>query len=96
MAIVLSRDDKIVVYIAAFSYAEFRERFLALTKTYEFSAAIDDPDPKNEVLDKLRDMMIAAGIDPKYVSTPRRVRETAQAIMNRLIDPLASPSPSLH
>ncbi len=91
MAIVLSRDDEIVVFINSFPYAEFRERFVNnVSKIPEFSAVLDSLTPKIEDLKTLRDAMIAAGIPSKLVVSDKQIREAAQAIMNRLIEPLIS------
>lgn len=91
MTVVLSKDDEIVVFINSFSYGEFRERFnKRVAKTYEFSAVLDSLNPTLEELTKLRDAMVEAGIPQKLVMTDKQIREAAQAIMNRLIDPLVT------
>ncbi len=89
MAIVLSRDDKIVVHINSYTSAEFRERFVNnVSKTPEFSAVLDSLTPKIDDLKVLRDAMIVAGIPPKLVVTDKQILEAAQAIMNRLMESL--------
>lgn len=89
MAIVLSKDDKIVMYIYSFPYAEFRDKFLnGIARRKEFSSVLDDKNVEIEDLKTLRDLLVEAGIPNKLLVTDKQIKEASQAIMNRILDSL--------
>ena len=89
VAIVLSKEDKIVLFINSYSRDEFREKFLHdIARRDEFSSALDEQSPKIEDLRTLRDLMVAAGVPAELITTDKKIREAAQAVMNRIMESL--------
>lgn len=89
MAIVLSRDDKIVLHINSYPNDEFRKVFLnGVARRIEFTYALDDDHPNPEDLKTLRNLMIEAGVPEKLVRSDEQVCEAAQAVMNRIMESL--------
>ena len=89
MAIVLSEDDKIVMYVNSYPYADFRDKFLnGVARCKEFSSVLEDKRVRLEDLTTLRDLMVEAGIPEKLLVTDRQIKEAAQAIMDRIVDSL--------
>ena len=89
MTIVLSNDDKIVMYIGSYPYEEFRDKLLnGVARRKEFSSVLEDRQVRLDDLKTLRDLMVKAGIPEKLLVTDRQIKEAAQAIMNRIVESL--------
>lgn len=89
MAIVLSRDDKIVLFVNSYTREEFRQKFLYnIAKRGEFSAVLIEESPMLEDLKTIRNLMIEAGIPEDYLMTNKQIREAAQAVSNRIMESL--------
>ena len=89
MAIILGRDDEIVLFINSITREEFRKKFLFnIARIDEFASAFDEVHTKTEDLDSLRDMFISAGVPRELLMTYAQVREAAQAVSNRIMESL--------